>query len=211
MDASVAAVVIGRRYRAAFGTSPEPSFGDYMVAGREPDRLAALGYRRADGEPLFLERYLDEPVEQAVGAALGRPVARSGIVEIGNFAADNALVMLELWGCAANDLAVRGEVAVATLTAHLRQVFRRIGLPFVSLGPARAGPIGARAHDWGSYYDKDPEVCAGLIAEGQSAIAAWRSRRSPRAGECARASPLSATGRPSHRQGSHSTRWKTAR
>jgi len=177
MNASLAASVMGRKYREVFGAVPPPSFSDYVAAGREPDRLAALGYRRASEGTVFLEGYLDRPVELAVGAALGRSVARSAIVEIGNFAADNALVMLELWGTVANDLAASSEVAVATLTAPLRRIFERVGVPFVPLGPARAERLGAAAGDWGSYYRQDPQICAGMIVEGQAAIARWRARR----------------------------------
>jgi hypothetical protein len=102
-------------------------------------------------------------------------------VEIGNFAADNALVMLELWGAVANDLAGSSEIAVATLTAPLRRIFDRVGLPFVSLAAARPERIGEGAALWGSYYQQDPQVCAGPIADGQAAIAQWRARRPARA------------------------------
>src|SRR5690348_14607800 len=45
MNSSVAVSVMGRKYLEVFGASPTPSFNDYVAAGREPDRLAALGYR----------------------------------------------------------------------------------------------------------------------------------------------------------------------
>jgi hypothetical protein len=172
---------MGRKYFEVFGASPTASFSEYLATGREPDQLAGLGYRRAGDGRLFLESYLDEPVEVEVGKALGRPIARSDVVEIGNFAADNAFVMLELWGAAANDLAGRSEIAVATLTAPLRQIFKRIGLPFRSIGPAHAERAGPGAGDWGTYYLQDPQVCAGVIADGQAAIARWHGRRAPRA------------------------------
>jgi len=181
MQSSVAVAVMGRKYLEAFGASPVPVFSQYFAAGREPDRLAALGYRRAGEGEVFLECYLDAPVEAAVSKAFGRRIARPAIVEIGNFAADNALVMLELWGAVANDLAGRSEIAVATLTAPLRRIFTRIGVPFVALGPARPERLGDRAAEWGSYYLQDPEVCAGEIAAGQAAIARWCSRRVSRA------------------------------
>lgn len=181
MDSSAAVSVVGRKYLEAFGASPAPSFASYVAAGREPDRLAALGYRRASEGSVFLESYLDAPVEAEVSRVLGRLIARSAIVEIGNFAADNALIMLELWGAVANDLAGTSEIAVATLTAPLRRVFARVGIPFVEIAPARPERLGARASEWGSYYRQDPEVCAGEIAKGQAAIAAWRARRPSRA------------------------------
>lgn len=181
MNSSVAVSVMGRKYLEVFGASPAPSFSEYVTTGREPDRLAGLGYRRASDGAVFLESYLDRPVEIELGKAFGRRIARSEVVEIGNFAADNAFVMLELWGAAANDLAGSSEIAVATLTAPLRRIFNRIGLPFVSLCPARAERLGPGGSEWGRYYQQDPQVCAGVIADGQAAIARWHIRRALRA------------------------------
>jgi len=180
MHSKVAVSLVGRKYREVFGASPAPSFSDYMAGGREPDSLAALGYRRASDGALFLESYLDGPIEVELGMALGRRVARSEVVEIGNFAADNAFVMLDLWGAAANDLAGSSEIAVATLTAPLRRMFQRIGLPFISICRALPERLDG-AGEWGSYFHQDPQVCAGPIASGQAAIARWHGRRASRA------------------------------
>jgi hypothetical protein len=181
MNSNVAVSVMSRKYLELFGAAPSPTFCEYLTGGREPDSLAWLGYRRASEGPVFLESYLDAPVEIEIGKALGRRVGRAEIVEIGNFAADNAFVMLELWGAAANDLAGSSEIAVATLTAPLRRIFRRIGLPFISLCRALPERLAQRAGEWGSYYEQDPQVCAGVIADGQAAIARWHARRAPRA------------------------------
>jgi hypothetical protein len=177
MDSSVAATVIGRRYRQTFGTIPPLVYREYLATGRIPDSLAALGFRRASDGELFLERYLDDPIERVATAALNCDVDRSAIVEIGNFAADNAIVMLELWASAANDLAGSSELAVATLTAPLRRIFARIGIPVSVLGAARAAADSPDAHRWGSYYEQDPQVCAGWITAGQEALAGWRGSR----------------------------------
>ncbi|MBS1240207.1 MAG: hypothetical protein H6R45_913 [Proteobacteria bacterium] len=173
--------LIRRKYQDAFGACIAPSFGSYISRGPEGRPGAMLGYRRADEGGLFLEAYLDLPIEQHVGEAFGRSVARDQIVEIGNFAADNALAMIDLWGAAANDLATGTEIAVATLTAQLRRVFARIGIPVVELAPANALKLGAACAPWGRYYESDPRVCAGVIVDGQSAIAAFLGRRLSRA------------------------------
>ena len=169
--------LIQRKYRDVFGASVAPAFGAYLTHGSQEQTGAALGYRRADERPLFLERYLDLPIEECVSEAFGRSVERNQIVEIGNFAVENAMMMIEFWGAAANDLAGAGEVAVATLTAPLRRIFARIGIPVTVLAPARRERMGDAATDWGSYYECDPQVCAGLIMDGQGAIATFLQRR----------------------------------
>ena len=172
--------LIRRKYHDVFEASVVPAFGNYLSQESQGHTGAILGYRRAGGDRLFLEAYLDRPVEDEVARAFGRPFARESIVEIGNFAADNALAMIELWGAAANDLGGSNEVAVATLTAPLRRIFARIGVPIAVLAPASPNRLGEASRAWGKYYEADPRVCAGIIAEGQEAIAAFLGRRGRR-------------------------------
>lgn len=172
--------LICRRYHEVFGARPAPSFRDYVQHGAGTP-AALLGYRRASEAALFLEAYLDRPVEDHLTQAFGRNVARAEVVEIGNFAADNAIAMIQLWGAAANDLAGVSEIAVATLTAPLRRMFARIGVPLIELCLARPERLGAEAAHWGRYYQNDPRVCAGSIREGQGAIAAFLARRDRKA------------------------------
>ena len=168
--------MIRRRYAQAFGADLAPSFETYRGHGTRPCR-AALGYRRAGLEPLFLEAYLDEPVEALARRCLGRLVPRDRIVEIGNFAADNALAMIALWGSVSNDLAETSDVAVATLTRPLRTMFERIGIPFHVVADARPDRLPLTVSDWGHYYDRHPQVCLGEIALAQQAIAAFTAPR----------------------------------
>jgi Thermostable hemolysin len=180
MSEAVSRSLIQRRYQEVFGAAPTPSFATYMTAGHDRHCGAALGYRRADVTPLFLEHYLETSIETLVSEALGRDVARGEIVEIGNLAAENAMAMIALWGAAANDLGGSSEVAVATLTAPLRGMFARIGVPIIELAPALPERLGADAVEWGAYYSRDPRVCMGVIAQGQEAVSAFLRRRSIR-------------------------------
>lgn len=168
--------LVQRRFLEIHDARIVPSFASYRQVERSEVPRAALGYRRAQIEPLFLERYLDAPVERLVSAAINRPTERRHIIEIGNLAADDAFAMIELWGSVANDLGADCEVAVATLTAPLRAMFARIGVPIRPLARASI----SRSDDpeaWGRYYAGDPWVCAGVISEGQSAISAFLARR----------------------------------
>lgn len=167
--------LVRETYSKAFGARIDPASHQFLSETRAEGPLAVLGYSRAGPEPLFLERYLDRPVEALVGAAFGCRVPRAQIVELGNLAACNGWAAVKLWSRAANDLGTEMEFAVATLTAPLRAMFQRIGLPVTVLAPARPGP--AERARWGSYYQSDPQVCAGRIAAGQDAIARFFSNR----------------------------------
>lgn len=174
MNSQSARTLIERRYADVHGASPNLNYPAFSLHGCNGVVGAALGFRRADRGALFLEAYLDAPVETYVTAAFGQSVARCDIVEIGSMAADTAQAMIGLWARAANDLGDQAEIAVAVLTAPLRSMFRRLGLTLHELLPAQADRLGAAAGQWGRYYELDPIVCAGRIVEGQARLARRR-------------------------------------
>lgn len=137
-----------------------------MLVSRSADGItcAAAGFRSAD-EPLFLERYLPQPVERMLGDAIGQPVERRHIVEVGQFAShcpgEGRRLMLAL----ARHLVDAGfRWAVITATAELRRLFRHQGLTALPLGIARQRCLGDEARLWGSYYRHAPRVLAGDLA-----------------------------------------------
>jgi hypothetical protein len=169
--------LISRRYAEVHGAIPAIDYSLLRVARSVSGERAALGYRRASSQQLFLEFYLDRPIEAELTRLLGRSIQRADIVEIGNLAADNAPAMVRLWADTANDLGGEAELAVAVLTRQLRAMFRRLGLTLHEIAPARPERLADRGAQWGSYYAQDPIVCAGFILEGQTKLAAMIERR----------------------------------
>lgn len=129
------------------------------------DLQAAAGVRFAEDEPLFLERYLDGSVEQAIAVAFGRPISRGSIVEIGSLASDSPEASLRLFGALSAWLAAEHgrRFAVATARPELERLLVRAGFGLLALGPADPDRLGEGASDWGSYYDRTPRVFAGEI------------------------------------------------
>jgi hypothetical protein len=133
---------------------------------------AAAGYRAAS-EPLFLEHYLAQPVEQAIAAHIGRPVARAAIVEVGQFASMVPGQGRRLMAHLGRHLADAGfDWVVSTATAELRQLFDRLRIRPLVLGQADPARLGAAADDWGSYYAHAPLVLAGEIRSNLARFAA---------------------------------------
>jgi len=152
--------VFARRYGARV-TSFAPNLLLIEQRGRV---VAATGWRGAGAEPLFLERYLDEPVERAVSRLAARRVARTRIAEVGNLAAEGNGGSLRVIGALAGRLAALGhEWVVFTATQELIGIFTRLGLPLLALAKADPARLGAAAESWGSYYDTAPVVVAGRI------------------------------------------------
>jgi hypothetical protein len=136
--------------------------------------IASAGWRGADNTALFLEQYLDGPIEQAISHLAGEPIARQQIVEVGNLAASKAGGSLQVILALAPHLAAQGyEWVTFTATNQLIGIFRKIGLPLLALAPARAECLGSAAADWGSYYDSQPIVVAGRIQWAFERKALW--------------------------------------
>lgn len=133
---------------------------------------AAVGFRIAAGTPLFLEQYLDQPIETALGTSIGKPVARAAIAEIGNLASASPGASLFLFLALANHLHRQGCThAAATATRGLRRSFARVGFQTERLAPAQASRLADGGVEWGSYYTQAPEVLAGSIAPALPALA----------------------------------------
>jgi hypothetical protein len=158
-------------YRARLG-----SLMPTLLAERDADGgiLAACGLRRGGAGPLFLEAYLGQPVESAIGAHSDLAVARERIVEVGNLAVLPPFTAREFIASLTRHLlAGDAEWSVFTAVTTLRNAFARMGVPFLRLGVARldALPEADRAA-WGTYYDTAPEVLAVRVRDAAHALLA---------------------------------------
>src|SRR5690606_23573252 len=126
----------------------------------EADTQAVLGMRPgAMGVPMFLEHYLDQPVEQIIAGRVGTPVARSGIVEIGNLASARrgASPLLFLIVAAALDAAGYRWLAF-TATPQVEKLVTRLQYQPLTLSGVDPARLGDAITHWGSYYEARPEV-----------------------------------------------------
>ncbi|MEH6347651.1 MAG: thermostable hemolysin [Bermanella sp.] len=120
---------------------------------------SALGVRNAAKEQLYLENYLDEPIETLIQPFAGKPVKRGQVVEIGNLASQNSLSCKALFVHITQHLQDQGvEWITCTGTSVLRIVFRRLGIKAVAIHEADQSRLGEEQYAWGSYYDNDPQV-----------------------------------------------------
>jgi len=134
--------------------------------------IAMLGFRPARAEPLFLERYLDQPIELVIATHVGHAVARNEVVEVGNLAdfrpggARAAIVAATafLYGAGYRWVAFTG-------IPLLYNAFYRLGLEPTIIAEASASRLQEEEQDeWGHYYDNTPKVMFGNIHEGQEAL-----------------------------------------
>ena len=161
-------------YRQHFGARLNHFMPVLVSRGTDGGICAAAGYRSAV-EPLFLERYLPLPVERVLADAVGLPVARSEIVEIGQFASQCAGEGRRLMLSLARHLVDCGfRWAVITATAELRRLLRHQRLAALPLATAQRRCVGEEAPLWGSYYRHAPRVLAGDLPASLATLARGR-------------------------------------
>ena len=142
------------------------------------------GVRGAAEGRLYLEQYLDRPIEVALGAALGAsgsaPVVRAQIAEVGNLAGGNCRAAIRMVAHIPAWLMSQGYAwIVFTATGALRQILDGFGAPLVELARADGARVAARPDEWGRYYEADPRVYAGCLRDAD-ALAGFARRSSGR-------------------------------
>lgn len=156
-------------YASTFDVQLTAHFPDIIAVIDASERVvAAAGCRRADRSRLFLEHYLDEPIERSLSRLSGRTVARAEVAEIGNLATSGAgPAAAILFGALAAHLRDDGAAfAVATATRRLRRAFKAFGFGAAEIAPAVRGNLPNAGADWGRYFDHDPVVVWGRVAAG---------------------------------------------
>ncbi|MEJ2530061.1 MAG: thermostable hemolysin [Gammaproteobacteria bacterium] len=140
------------------------------------ETTAVSGLRYGVSERLFLEQYLDGPIENYLGSA-GK-VDRSRIVEICNLAAPTPGQVRYLLIALGTYLHSAGyEWVVCTAIGSLCNTLARMSFAPVILGMADPARLGAAAADWGSYYAKRPRVIAGHLAEANQVLSAKMAQK----------------------------------
>lgn len=163
---------VARRFADRFGARVSrfmPELHGFVDANA--NLRAVVGLCPAASGALFLERYLDRPVEQVLSATLGREIERSRIVEVGNLAVAGSSGVRALLAPLTVRLAEAGyDWVVFTGTELLRNAFHRNGLAPMYLTEADPSRLGAESAEWGSYYAHSPCVMAGRIEEGRASL-----------------------------------------
>ena len=157
---------IKQTFRRVYAAEPNTFMPHFIrVSDNKRNYKAILGYRDAEHQRLFLETYLDEPVEAVISRHAGEPVTRASIVEVGNLAEAKAGdARLAIIAATAFLHTAGYRWVVFTGVSRLRNAFRRLGLEPKELVVADESRLTeAERKAWGSYYSDRPVVCYGDI------------------------------------------------
>lgn len=152
---------INDRFRQAYGGETK-RFKPYLMSLRDQDDklIAACGLQSAAAERLFLEFFLDQPIEAALSERTGAPLKRGDIVEIGNFSVEG-LDMARYLITAINDQLHFTAKQWAALTAapSLREACINLGMNPEILADANIDrlPLEDR-EEWGNYFEQKPQI-----------------------------------------------------
>lgn len=156
---------IAERFRSVYGARVN-HFCAHLLGLRDAAGRwhAAAGYTPAASGALFLEHYLERPIEDVLSEAVGQPVPRARIVEVGNLASVPPGFARSFVPALGRYLLERdyGWV-VFTATREVRALLRRLCFKAYALALATPAHLPDRGVSWGSYYAHKPSVMAGRI------------------------------------------------
>lgn len=142
---------------------------------RQGELRGVAGIRGADESHLYLEQYLDRPIEERLTASLrslpvdrggARAVRRDEIVEVGNLAGASCRAAVRMVAqLPVYLMSRRYSWIVFTATSALRQILDGFGAPMIELGRADPASVAVAADSWGRYYETDPRVIAGYLPD----------------------------------------------
>ncbi|MFF2954892.1 thermostable hemolysin [Kitasatospora sp. NPDC057965] len=172
------AKLVQKVYSDSFGANVEVNpefFLSYLEKDSESgaeEVLACTGITVAGADPLFLETYLDVPVESLISSHRQVPVNRGEIIQLGSVASVRATAGAELFKALAVVLWSRGcRYAVMTSTQRSLALQRRLGIIFNPVGEADPGRLDPEElKNWGTFYDQKPLVVYAVIADQTSSF-----------------------------------------
>ncbi len=143
------------------------------LRNEQNELVAAFGMRAASTDKLFLENYLDEPIEEVLRRRLGVHVERHDIIEVGNLSSSYPGATRKLIVAATSLIHQEGyKWVVFTGTTAVRNGFNRLGIKTVEIGNARVNNLSEDDRAlWGSYYENAPMVIAGNVELGFKMLA----------------------------------------
>ena len=154
---------IGDIFHQAYGAKIK-HFMPYLMNLRDLDGklIAACGLRSAATERLFVENYMDQPVEVLLSERIGSIVQRSDIVEIGYFSVAEPGMARQLITAIFEQLYATAKQWVVFTTVqvlHNALIKKNITPEILCDADKEHLPLEDQS-DWGSYYEQKPQVMA---------------------------------------------------
>ncbi len=149
------------------------SFLPYFLSAYYEDKLSAtLGFQLArTASQLFLEQYLNRPIEHVLSDVHKHAINRNEIVEIGNLSSarhgDSQVLFILITAI----LAQAGyQWVVFTATNEVMKLLSRLSIETTAICYADKNQLADHGETWGSYYDGAPRVVCGHLPEAYNLL-----------------------------------------
>lgn len=157
---------VKNRYSVAFDARLQQFMPVFLVLMSGSEVVSACGYRVANQEPLFLEQYLDESAEKAIGRLFETDIDRAQLIEFGQLASFSKGLSAQHFLQMTRHMVAMGYAwCIFTATDPLYAMMRRLGLAPQVIVEADADKV-INAHAWGRYYQYQPRIMAGDLRQG---------------------------------------------
>lgn len=157
---------IRQAYGAHFGACITGFMTRFACYEHASGATGIIGVRPAAEERLFLERYLARSIEDTIREACSRPVSREAIAEVGQFVVDDPRIAADFFRDLVPLLAGQGfDWVCFTGTRKIRAILRRIGFKGMPVARGDASVAADSGDHWGSYYENEPVVIVGKLAD----------------------------------------------
>ena len=156
----VAETFIRNVYATEYGAQLQSFPSRIFALLNDYDEIACAAGVRFQDDGFFSERYLDSPIEQALGVASRRTIARVEIFEVTTFASRAPRATAGFIESIGRFGEANGFVwSFFTLTRRLHRLLERLGHPLTHLADADHRRIPDHER-WGTYYASEPKVFA---------------------------------------------------
>ena len=160
------------RIRSGFGhhfdACIESFMPDLAVYQHVSGAHGVIGIRGASDEQLFLETYLNQPIESVIGDIVRQPILRSAIVEVGQFIVDDKAIIPDFFRDLVPFLQSRNYQWISfTATNRVQSLLTRVRFSGKAIAAATLDRIGNDVKNWGRYYEFDPCVIVGKLSDPQ--------------------------------------------
>jgi len=162
---------IAERYEQAHNASISSFMPILLEMTREGESQAALGLRPGHHRPMFLEQYLDSPIEQQIAKFSKQPIDRCALIEVGNLAVTHRGAGLLLFVILTMLAAEASYVwMIFTVTEEVEKLIRKLGFDLHYLIAADPARVKGGTENWGRYYDNNPRVMVGSLEQAVSVM-----------------------------------------
>lgn len=153
-------------YKAHFGAKIQIDMPRLVVCTENHNIIGAMGLRSAQNHSLYLEQYLDHPIETYLSPMMGSPVDRNTIVEIGHLCVAKHGMGKKIIGMFIQTLLeCQYSWGVVSATKPLARVFDSMKIQTIELAKCDPKRLINNSNDWGNYYEFSPRVLAGNLSQ----------------------------------------------